>query len=149
MQPCSQKRLKFISYACNDDHDSGPNMLSVSKINWTQYACNLKAKTDFHACNLFLKGSNMPAMSKIVPESRDYDFCNNLVKLNLLRLQAYLVPFVIKIVSIFGPCRNNYCNHMWFIPIPKSINISKVCFSVLSLLSAKLFFVSIVAVLLV
>ena len=30
-----------------------------------------------------------------------------------LRLQAYLVTFVIKIASIFGPLCNEDCNHIW------------------------------------
>ena len=32
-------------------------------------------------------------------------------------LQAYVVQFVTKIASIFGPHRKNYCSHLWSNPI--------------------------------
>ena len=32
-------------------------------------------------------------------------------------MQPYLVPIITIIASIFGPHHNNYCNHMWSIPI--------------------------------
>ena len=48
-------------------------------------------------CNLFQKGPYMIAMSKIVRESRDYDFWTNHVKTNFQSFQSYLVSLVMKI----------------------------------------------------
>ena len=107
-------------------------MPAILIIKWTKYACNL-----------FEYGPNMLAMSKIFLKWRDYYFWMNLAKTNfrwlqaylvrierdcrhissswLSRLQAYVVPFVTKIASIFGPHHKNDCNHMWSTPI-KAIN---------------------------
>ena len=77
----------------------------------------------------------MPAKSKIVPESRDYDFLINLTKTEFqclqaylvpierdckhiqfdsdLRLQAYSVPLIIDNASILDPNFNHYCKHIY------------------------------------
>ena len=44
-------------------------------------------------CNLFEKGPNMITPSKIILESRDYDFLTNLVRINFRLLQSYLALF--------------------------------------------------------
>ena len=52
-------------------------------------------------CNLYQKGPNTIAMSKFVPESRDYDFWTKHMNTNFRSLQSYLVPF------------ERDCNHIW------------------------------------
>ena len=58
----------------------------------TQYACNNDNKGDLICIqSQFRKGPNMIAMSKMLLESRDYDFWTNLAKTNFRSLQAYLI----------------------------------------------------------
>ena len=61
-------------------------------------------KRTIYACNLFQLGPNMPAMSKLVMEPRDYDW-TNFAETNFRLLQTYLVPF------------EKDCKHMWSISI--------------------------------
>ena len=101
-----------------------------------------------YACNFFPRGPNMLAITKIVLEARDYDFlwtnhaktnfqclqeylvpiekdCKHIWSLSDSWLQPYLFPFFIKIASLFGPFHENYCNHMWSIPILECNTLSR------------------------
>ena len=88
-----------------------------------------------YACNAFIWGPNMLAITEIVLESRDYDFWTNHAKTNFqyfqaylvpierdykhiwsvlnLRLQEYLVPLVMKIAFILDPHFDHDCKHNW------------------------------------
>ena len=63
-------------------------------------------------CNLFQKGLNMIAMSKIDQESRDYDFRMNLGKTNFDDCNH--IWFHLKEIEIiYSPILNFLCNHIW------------------------------------
>ena len=55
-------------------------MLAISIIKELNILALSNPKRTSYACNLFQKGHNMLAMSKIVLEPRDYDFWTNLAK---------------------------------------------------------------------
>ena len=77
-------------YDCNDDHNG--NLNAILKI---------KRTIPIYDCNLFQRGPNMIAISKIVPGSRTYHFWPILAKTNCWCLQSYLVPF------------ERDCNYIW------------------------------------
>ena len=86
-------------------------------------------------CNINQLGPNMIAMTKIVLESREYDFWTNLLKIKFrflqsylvlfgkdcnhiwsdwdLTLQSYIVHFGTEIVIIFSHLRDQDCKHIW------------------------------------
>ena len=94
-------------------------------------------KLTIYGCNLVHLRPDMLAMTRIVLKSCNYDFAvtgrilrkqifdgckhiwsllREIASINgpfwFLRLQPYLVPFLIEIASIFGPYHNIYCNHI-------------------------------------
>ena len=100
----------------------------------TKYACNVDNKRDLlRMQSQFSRGPNMLAMSKMVLESRDYDFWTNLAETNFRWLPAYLVLFqtgglLTEIASISSLYRNwgfihigpilgllyyQHCKHIW------------------------------------
>ena len=86
-------------------------MIAIFKTKWIKYECNVGNRPDIIAisnqnrtkydCNLFQKGPNMIAMSKIILGLDDFDFCMNLVKIDFRLLQSNLVLF------------EKDCNHIW------------------------------------
>ena len=101
-----------IKYACNKNINENLiwmqsqfqrtlNMLAISN-----------SKRTLYACNLFQKGPNMLAMSKIDPEWRNYDSDNSLENKILMiasifgphwkRLKAYIVRFKFEIARILS-----------------------------------------------
>ena len=77
----------------------------------------LITKGSKYDCNLFWRGSNMSANSKIALSTSNSHFWTNLVKRNISisalifvpyqkRMHSYLYPFVIRIAHIFGPQRD-------------------------------------------
>ena len=106
----------------HDNNEELINMLAISIIKRTKYACNLKSKSDY---------TNSPIMLAIIKIlfSRDSskNHCNVILG-PFLTLQAYLVLFRIEIASIFGTCHKNYCNHMCSILI-LSLNLFLIIFN--------------------
>ena len=62
-------------------------MITISVVKRTKYACNI-----------FQKGPNMLAKSKIIAESCDYDFLTNLAKTDCNDIGSHF---------------DHHCNHIW------------------------------------
>ena len=73
--------LGWTTHSCNNYNDTDQKCLQF----WPQKGLNLTAisisNRAIYDCNLDQLGPNMLAMSKIVLEARDYDFCSNLAKI--------------------------------------------------------------------
>ena len=105
----------------------------------TKYTCNFSFDRD-HIClqsRKFSKHLESDRLgSKSYLKNRD---CRHIWSLSKLKLQAYLVPNVIKIVPIFDPCCNQNCKHNRPPPLYKKymmINYGKL-YDELGTISAK------------
>ena len=102
---CLQSQIRNGPYMLANFFQQGQNMLAIIKVLFSRDASRNQSHVTL--------GRFPTLQAYLVPIERD---CKHIWSVSDLRLQAYLVPFVTKIASIFGPCHINYCNHMCSFP---------------------------------
>ena len=113
--------LKRTIYDCNA-FQKGPNMIAIIEILFSRDS----SRNHSHV----IRGRISTLQSYLVLFEKD---CNHIWSVSELRLQTYLVAFIIIIAIIFGPLCNEDCNHIqsllllslqsYLVPITKIIAI--------------------------